>query len=307
MARLAETSNRCLNHFPAPPAAAAPTATTPLTMKNPRRSIAALRSVVPRFWRSRSDQLSVAADVVPPAAAGCTSRRSSRTSRAMIPATAPTIGETTSIAWPVGRRTAITAADDAERAEADDADPSAAARPTAPITNPSSPITTSMPTRSATLSFVPNCSTAKFFNQIGVRSMNSAPTASRGDLRIAEQPGEEVADAERERGRDKPRECGAQASRPGARLAPRRDGRCGHTGSTARASNRMSPTAIRCRVYARRFGRFGRCVVRRFGGALRTAPDQEAGDGGDRNHDDDDADDRAGCCCRRSRRPGSPR
>ena len=186
LSRLAATSKRCLSHLPAPPATAAPTATLPPRMKNPRRSTAALRSVVPSRWCNRSAKPAPFSLRTSSTVFGAWSRSSSA-SNARIPASAPTSGGRMSSAWPVGRCTATTA-------------PSTPNPPiprtpihgrryaNAPISNPSSPITINMPTRNAVLSFVPNWSTAKFFSQIGVRSMNSAPTASRGDCTLRKSP-----------------------------------------------------------------------------------------------------------------------
>ena len=97
----------------------------------------------------------------------------------------------------------------------------------APISNPSSPITINMPARNAVLSFVPNWSTAKFFSQIGVRSMNSAPTTSAA-IAVAEEPRDQVADAERERGRDETRDRRERLGGPGLRAGASSDGGRGH-------------------------------------------------------------------------------
>ena len=144
-------------------------------------------------------------------------------------------------------------------------------------------------------------------------------------FRIAEQPGEQIADTERERGREQPGERRAQAGRPGSRRGlAGREGRCGHTGSTARsratgcqrnldtacvaARDQPDNGAITCRGRAasgggirRRFvglrvrarrtrvRRRARCGVR----ALRTPPEHEADDRGKDDHGRDHADDQA--------------
>ena len=119
----------------------------------------------------------------------------------MIPATAPTIGGNASIAWPVGRRTAITRTDEAERAEADDADPSPPPGDRAqhqceqPDHDEHADAQRDLVVRTELLDGEVLQPDRRAIDELGTHGV-----ARR--LRIAEQPGEEVADAERERGRE---------------------------------------------------------------------------------------------------------
>ena len=75
-------------------------------------------------------------------------------------------------------------------------------------------------------------------------------------LHVAEQAGDEVADAECERGREQPGERGAKPSRPRSRLGSSGEGRCGHAGSTERR--------LRSDVGATPCTGFGRTMIRQW-------------------------------------------